>query len=158
MSFFRSLLVVCPAACLLAQTPPPAAPAQTKSGGNSGIGVNGGAVPAMASPVLSPGATASPVPAPAPPSPNKVLIQVGDQTITYAQFENIIDGLPEQYRAQARGPNRVQLANQLVRVLVLAQEAKKRKLDESPVFKTQAMFQQSNVLASMAYEQITKES
>jgi peptidyl-prolyl cis-trans isomerase C len=112
----------------------------------------------MASPVLPPGANASPVPAPAPPSPNKVLIQVGDQTITYAQFENIIDGLPEQYRAQARGPNRVQLANQLVRVLVLAQEAKKRKLDESPAFKTQLMFQQSNVLASMAFEQLTKEA
>jgi len=112
----------------------------------------------MASPVLAPGANASPVPAPAPPSPDKVLIQVGDQTITYAQFEAIIDGLPEQYRAQARGPNRIQLANQLVRVLVLSQEAKKRKLDETPQFKTQLMFQQANVLASMAYEQLGKES
>ena len=98
---------------------------------------------------------ASPVPAP-PPSPDKVLITVGDQTITYAQFESIIDGLPEQYRAQARGPNRVALANQLVRVLVLAQEGKRRKLDETPAFKTQLMFQQANVLASMAAEQISK--
>src|SRR5262249_36885559 len=144
MSFFRSLLVVCPAACLLAQTPPPAAPARPYTNG---------APPAMASPVVPPGANASPVPAPAPPSPDKILIQVGDQAITYAQFESIIDGLPEQYRAQARGANRIQLANQLVRVLVLAQEAKKRKLDETPAFKTQLMFQQANVLASMAFEQ-----
>ena len=139
MSFFRSVLVVCPAACLLAQTPPAAVrPASPQP-------------PAMASPV-----PATPV-TPVRPSAAKVLIQVGDQTITYAQFEAIIDGLPEQYRAQARGPNRVALANQLVRVLVLSQEAKRRKLDETPAYKTQLWFQQSNVLASMAFEQLNKE-
>jgi len=148
MSFFRSVLLVCSAACLLAQTPPPAQPAQPASGQKA---------PALASPVVPPSAVASPVPAAAPPSPDKVLIRVGDDTITYGQFESIIDGLPEQYRAQARGPARVQLANQLVRVLVLSQEAKRRKLDQTPAFKTQLWFQQDNVLANLAIEQISKE-
>src|SRR5437763_2169474 len=72
MSFFRSVLLVCPAACLLAQTPPSATPAQPAGG------VGGARPPAMASPVLPPGATSSPIPAPAPPSPDTARIQVSE--------------------------------------------------------------------------------
>jgi len=90
--------------------------------------------------------------------PEKVVIAVGEQKITYAQFESIINSLPEQYRVQARGPGRKQFADNLVRVLVLSEEGKRRKLDASDSYKTQAQFQAANVLAGLTFEQITKEA
>ena len=88
--------------------------------------------------------------------PDRVVVAVGDWTITAAQFDQIIDALPEQYRAVARGSGRKQFADNVVRIAVLAQEGKRRKLDESPVYRTQSMFQDTNILANMTYEEIGK--
>ncbi len=89
--------------------------------------------------------------------PDKVVIAVGDQKITYAQFQAIIDSLPEQYRVQARGPVRAQFAQNLVRTIVLAEEGRRRKIDQSDTFKMAAAFQNQNILAGMAAEQIQKD-
>ena len=157
MTFFRTLLFVCPVACLLAQTPPPKR-AQTPP-----------PKPAASKPVQA----AKPAPAPqptvtmsteqAPPiaampvlPPDRVVISVGDQKMTYAEFDAILNSLPEQYRASAKGAGRKQFADSLVRVMVLAQEGRRRKLDESMAFKTQAAFQTQNVLAASAMENIGK--
>ena len=43
-------------------------------------------------------------------------------------------------------------------ILVLSQEGKRRKLDESPDYKIQSMFQNANMLAGLAYEQLGKEA
>jgi peptidyl-prolyl cis-trans isomerase C len=124
------------------------------------------------SPAPAPGAQATPVPKPmvvpatkppvAPPAapavpPDKVVLKVGDLSITAAQFDLLIDMLPEQSRAPARGPARKQFAENLVRVLVLSDEGKRRGLDQTPAFKLQAMFQQDNYLAGMTFGQIGKE-
>ena len=90
--------------------------------------------------------------------PDKVVITVGDEKLTFAQFQAIIDSLPEQYRVTARGPGRKQFAENLVRVMVLSQEAKRRKLDQTPTFKTQAEFQADNVLAGLVFEQLGKDA
>jgi len=82
---------------------------------------------------------------------DKVVISVGDQKITAAQFNQLVDMLPEQSRVAARGANRQQFANDVVRVLVLYQEGKRRKLDENPAFQTQAQFQVENLLAARTY-------
>jgi peptidyl-prolyl cis-trans isomerase C len=139
MMFFRSMLWVCPAACLLAQTPPPAQP--------------------NATPVPKPTVTFSPAAPAAMPTvaPDKVIITVGDQKITAAQFDEIIEALPQQYRAPARGSARKQFADNLVRILVLSQEGKKRGLDGSAEYKTQVQFQSANILAGMTYEEMGKE-
>jgi peptidyl-prolyl cis-trans isomerase C len=131
MTFCRSLIFLIPAACLLAQTPQPAPP---------------GAAPAPASNAL-----------PNVP-PDKVVLTVGDVKLTAAQFDALVDTLPEQVRAQARGPARTQLAENLVRVVVLAKEGKRLKLDETPAYKTQAEFQASNILAALVYARITKDN
>jgi hypothetical protein len=55
-------------------------------------------------------------------APDKVVVSVGDLKITAAQFDLIIESLPEQSRAAARGPSRKLFADQLVRILVLSQE------------------------------------
>jgi peptidyl-prolyl cis-trans isomerase C len=142
MTLFRSLLIVCPAACLLAQTPPSATPVPKPN-----ITVR----PAM------PGTL--PMPAkPAVVPPDRIVLTVGSFSLTAAQFDQLIDMLPEQMKASARGPGRKQFADNLVRVLVLAQEGRKRGLDQTPAFKLQSTFQVDNLLAGMTYTQIGKET
>ena len=82
---------------------------------------------------------------------------MGDVSLTAAQFELLVDMLPEQTRASVRGAGRKQFADNLVRVLVLAQEGKRRGIDQTPAFKLQAKFQQDNYLAGLTFTQIGKE-
>lgn len=136
------MLFLCPAACLLAQTPPPP--------------------PANATPVPKPSVTlttenpATKVMPTVPP--DKVVLTVGNVSLTSAQFDQIIDVLPEQYKPVARGAGRKQFADNLVKVLVLAQEGKRRKLDETTAFKTATMFQNANTLAAATYADINKDT
>jgi peptidyl-prolyl cis-trans isomerase C len=88
--------------------------------------------------------------------PDRVVVAIGDLTMTAAQFDQIIDALPEQYRAAFRGPQRKQFADNIVRMEVLAQEGKRRKLDESSAYRTQAMFEEANILANLALQEIGK--
>jgi parvulin-like peptidyl-prolyl isomerase len=139
MTFFRSLLFVCPAACLLAQTPPkPATPS---------------AAPPLPTVTLSSDTAAAPnVP------PDKVVLTIGDVKITAAQFDHIINSLPPQFQANARGAGRKQFADNVVRIFDLAQEGKRRKLDDSQAFKDQQMFQNANMLAGLTYDALGKDS
>jgi hypothetical protein len=89
--------------------------------------------------------------------PDRVVLSVGDVKLTAAQFDQLIDTLPDQYKAVARGAGRKQFADNLVRMLAMAQEAKRRKLDQTPAFQLQALFQTANVLAGMMYQQINKD-
>jgi parvulin-like peptidyl-prolyl isomerase len=135
MTFPRILLLFSSAAWLLAQAPPPK-PAPE---------------PTVTMSVDNPAPKTMPV-----VPPDRVVVAVGDWTITAAQFDQIIDALPEQYRSVARGSGRKQLADNIVRIEVLAQEGKRRKLDQSPAYRTQSMFQDTNILANMTYEEIGK--
>ncbi len=99
-------------------------------------------------------------PAPAvakPVPPDKVVLTVGDVTLTAAQFEMLVEALPEQMRANIRGAGRKQFADNLVQVLALAQEGKRRGLDQTPAFKFQSKFQLDNYLAGVTFGQIGKE-
>jgi peptidyl-prolyl cis-trans isomerase C len=145
MTFFRSLLFVCPAACVLAQTPPPAAsPARP-------------ATPAPQPTVTLSRESPADVKMPVVP-PDRVVLKVGDTSLTAAQFDMLIDALPEQVRASARGAGRKQMADNIVKVLVLAEEGKRRKLDQTPRFKTQSAFTADNLLAGAVFQEIGKEA
>jgi peptidyl-prolyl cis-trans isomerase C len=171
MSFFRTAILVCPAACLLAQTPPPASPPTTQTPAQTAQPpATRQATPVPPSPqtatpangrkVNPDGSVTLPFKLPAPPAqvpPETVVLTVGDFTLTAKQFDEIADGLQEQYRAFVKGPGRKQFADQVVRVLVMAQEGKKRGVDQSPTFKTQAMFQSDQVLASAAAQKVSQE-
>jgi len=137
MTYPRILLLFSSAAWLLAQAPPPQ-PASAPQ-------------PTVTLSVDNPAPKTLPV---APP--DRVVVAVGDVTVTAAQFDQIIDALPEQYRSVARGSGRKQFADNIVRIVVLAQEGKRRKLDESSAYRTQSMFQDANILANMTYEEIGK--
>ena len=88
--------------------------------------------------------------------PDKVVLTVGDVSLTAAQFDQVIEALPEQYRPVARGAGRKQFADNLVKVLILSQEGKRRKLDETSAFKTLVTFQTDNALAAATYADIGK--
>lgn len=87
---------------------------------------------------------------------DKVVVSIGDMKLTAAQFNQLIDMLPEQNRSSARGSGRREFANEIVRVLVLAEEGKRRKLDETPAYKVQAEFQSENLLAGKAFAELSK--
>jgi len=88
--------------------------------------------------------------------PDRTVIAIGDLKITAAQFDHMIDALPENYRPGARGAGRKQFADNVVRILVLAQEGKRRKIDETPAFKTQAMFSEASLLAGLTSDDLRR--
>jgi peptidyl-prolyl cis-trans isomerase C len=83
---------------------------------------------------------------------------VGDVKLTAQQFDQIIQSLPPQFQSSARGLGRKQFADNLVKLLVLANEGRRRKLDEAPAYKVQSQFQNANLLAGAAYDALGKEA
>jgi peptidyl-prolyl cis-trans isomerase C len=137
MLFSRSLIFLGAATALLGQTPPPnpqAAP-----------------TPQVQVSVENPATKLPDVP------PDKVVLTVGEIKITAAQFNALIETLDPKYRAAARGAGRRQLADNIIKMLTLAQEAQKRKLDQTPEFKAQELFQNYNLMASALATQAGKD-
>ena len=129
MKSLQLLLCLTPVACLLAQTPPPPKPTVTLSTEN----------PAIAGP---------------PPNvpPETVVLTVGEEKITAAELDHLIDLIPEQVRKQARTTGRRQFGENVVRLKMMEQEARRRKLEETPAFKEQLAFQGEQLLAQMLYQ------
>ena len=153
MNFLYKFLMIAPAACLLAQTPPaptlaPATPPAIAPG-----------APKLSTPV-PPGLL---MPPPAPPMPvtvppDRVVLKAGSVTLTAAQFDQLIDGLPDASKAAARGPRRKQFADFLVQAYMLSEEATRRKLDETHAYKVQSMLSDDQVLAGLVRAQVTEET
>jgi peptidyl-prolyl cis-trans isomerase C len=122
-------------ACLSAQTP-----------GN----------PASAAPparvAVTPGAPAI-TPPTAPVPPDKVVLTIGDEKITAAEFDQIVDSLPPQAQAQFKSQKRL-FADSLVRLKVLYQEAHKQKMDENPKIQRQVELQKENIIASALMQEM----
>src|SRR5579872_6636393 len=97
-------------------------------------------------------APAVPPPAAPVPEPNKVVLTIGDQKITEAQYEELIAALPAQYQAAARGTGKRAFAERIVELKVLALEAEKRKIDQEPKLKQEVAFQRDNLLAQAMFE------
>ncbi len=80
------------------------------------------------------------------------------EKLTRAQFEELLAALPEHVRATAatqRGKR--QLAEQLSEVIAIAQEARKRKLDQSPAVQQMIALQTDQVLAGVLARQVSNE-
>src|SRR5271157_4999682 len=137
MHWAKFCIISVVAACLSAQTP---TPGQPPAAAPARVGVTPG------TPTVTPPATVIP--------PNKVVFTVGDEKITAAEFDQIIEALPEQARAQVRTRKR-QFADQLVQIKVMYQEAHRRKLDENPAVQRQLELQRENLLASLLLQDMT---
>ena len=113
------------------------------------------------------GQPATPVKPPALAAPSQpavasdaVVLTVGSEKLTRAQFEELLSALPDNVRAMASGPGRGkrQLAEQLSEVLAIAQEARKRKLDQSPAVQQIIALQTDQVLAGLLARQISSQT
>jgi len=132
MKSLQLFLCVTPVACLLAQTPPPPKPSVTLS-------------------------AETPAPATVPPAkvpPETVVITIGDEKITAGELDHLIEMIPEQVRNQARTTGRRQFGDNVVRLKIMVQEARRRKLEDTQAFKDQLAFQGENLLAQMLYQNI----
>jgi peptidyl-prolyl cis-trans isomerase C len=88
--------------------------------------------------------------------PNKVVMTIGEEKITAAQYDQMVNALPAQYQTAARGPQKRQIAEQMVQLKVLSQEAEKRSIDQQAVVKQQLAFDRQNVLAGALYQDLVK--
>lgn len=96
--------------------------------------------------------TQAPASAPAKPAdPNKVVLTIGDEKITEAQYDDMINAIPQQYQAYARGPGKRAFAEQIVQVKLLSQEAEKKKIDQEPKVRDELNFQRQNLLAQAMF-------
>ena len=140
MRFFRILPLYAAALCLVAQTPPKP-PAQATP-----IAPSTPAIPTMTGPdgVTLPLEIIQPAIIP----PDRVVIQVGDVKLTSAQVGQILDAYPENQRVFANGPGRAQFIDQVVRILLLSEEGRRRKLTETEAYKNQMVYSAAGILAS----------
>jgi peptidyl-prolyl cis-trans isomerase C len=99
-----------------------------------------------------PTAQVAPAAAPEKPAePNKVVLTIGNDKITEAQYDDMVNAIPQQYQAYARGAGKRAFAEQIVQVKVLAAEAEKRKLDQEGKVRDQLAFQRQNLLAQAMF-------
>ncbi|HKE28621.1 MAG TPA: peptidylprolyl isomerase [Bryobacteraceae bacterium] len=144
MTRIRCVLFVCPLVCALAQTPPapPPQPATQVP------------VPAQENPD---GSITLKLPVPPPMeqvSPETVVITVGDFKLTAAQFDALVELAPEPSKAFLRSAGRYKFAEQIAKVMVLQEEARRRKLDETDSYKVQAAYRTDEWLSMLAEKSI----
>ena len=85
---------------------------------------------------------------PAEVPPDKIVLTIGNEKLTRADFDQILAALAENGRQASTPPQRRQIAEQLIGLKAVAAEARKRKLDqEGPVHQMMAI-QADNVLVS----------
>ena len=99
-------------------------------------------------------ATPAPPP-PAPPTdPKKVVLVIGSEQLTAAQFDALVEALPAQYQSYARGPQKRQFVESIVQLKLLSQAAAKAGLDKTAKVQEQLRFQRENLLAQSMFEVI----
>jgi peptidyl-prolyl cis-trans isomerase C len=93
-----------------------------------------------------------PMPVPSMVPPDAVVLSVGDDKITKAQFDMILSTIPPQQQATAQTPKgRRDLADKLAEILMLAQEARAEKLDQTPKVQWQITLSTDQLLANVMY-------
>lgn len=104
-------------------------------------------------PPLFPTAPA-PAAAPAPNlPPETVVLTVGQTKITKAQFEQLLQTIPEPQRAQFNSAaGRRRLAEQMAELEAMAQEARTRKIDQQPAVQAEITLRVDQSLAQHLYQ------
>jgi len=92
--------------------------------------------------------TAASVPADA------IVLSVGDDKFTRAQYENLIAQLPGQAQQAAQGPNKRKVAEQIAELKAMAQEARKRKMEQQPGVQQLIRLQVDQALAGLLFKDI----
>lgn len=93
----------------------------------------------------------------APVAPDAVVLTIGTTKITRAQFEELLAALAENGRPVPNGAAKRQVAQQFGQLMALAEEARKRKLDQGPAAKEMITIQVDSYLASALQRQVADE-
>jgi peptidyl-prolyl cis-trans isomerase C len=93
--------------------------------------------------------------APSMVPPDAVVLSVGEDKITKAQFDMILSTLPPQQQPQVQTPKgRRDIAEKLAEILMLSQEAKAQKLDQTPKIQMQITLSTDQLLAAAMYRDL----
>jgi len=90
-------------------------------------------------------------------SPNKVVLKVGDKSLTQGEVEGFIQGLSPQAQSALAHQGRRPLGDQLVNMIVLSQEALSHHLDSTPAFNQMLDVHRREILATLAYQEILRQ-
>jgi parvulin-like peptidyl-prolyl isomerase len=106
-----------------------------------------------AAPKAAPAKAATPAKPAVPASP--VVLTIGAESMTQADFESLVAALPAnvQQDVQAEGGKR-RLAERIVEIRTLAQEARRRGIDGRQAVQQQIRLNQDNLLASLLYQDL----
>jgi parvulin-like peptidyl-prolyl isomerase len=116
------------------------------------------AVAQQAAPATRPAPAAA---APAPESnvpPDTVVLTIGDQKLTRAQFDILLSALAQNGRPAASPAQKRQVAEQYAELETMAQEARKRKLEDSPEVKQMMAIQADSFLANSLAKKISDDT
>jgi peptidyl-prolyl cis-trans isomerase C len=86
------------------------------------------------------------------------VIQVGDVKLTSGQIGQILDVFPEGQRAYANSTGRPQFVEQVVRILLLAEEGRRRKMNETEAYRNQLTYTSDGILASLTDAEIKRQA
>ena len=117
--------------------------------------------PTVAAPVKP--AAAAPAKPVATGAADPVVLTIGAEKITKSQFEQIVEQvtaqMPAERRAAAQAPQaRRQLAEQLSELKVLAQEARRQKIDQTADAKAQLAMRADQLIAGLLYQELAKKA
>lgn len=83
-----------------------------------------------------------------------VVITFGTTKVTKSEWEGFVQALPPQIQAEAKGPNKKKVAEQYAELRMMAEEARKRKIDQTPAAKVQIGLQMDQMLAQMLFRDL----
>lgn len=103
-------------------------------------------------------------PAAAPPvkgpfaefDPNRVVATIGNEKLTAAQFDALVDGLDPQTAAHVRGPGKRQFMENLVMIKVMAKQAVLMHIDQHPNVQKQIEFSRDTILYNNAVKALVE--
>lgn len=102
------------------------------------------------------GATASQAPAAPASTPDKVVLKVGDTSVTEEQMERALHSLPPQTQNAVARQGKKPIGDDYVMMLLLSQEALNNHLDSTPDFKETLALTRLKILAEQEYRQIVQ--
>jgi hypothetical protein len=103
-------------------------------------------------------APAGPAPSAAAPSssPDKIVLKVGDASVTQGEIEGFIHGISPQAQRNLASKGRRPL-DEYVLIVVLSQEALSHHLDSTPAFQETLALQRRQLLALTEYQEIVRQ-
>lgn len=91
-------------------------------------------------------------------TPDTVVLTIGTQTLTRAQFESLLAALEANGRPARTEAQKRQVAEQYAELEVMVQEARRRKLDQDPDVKQMMSIQSDSVLATTLAKRISEDT